>query len=101
MAAIAQNLPTVEARKRARKGPLPSCGVYGTGDLDDFAAIHARRAQPGETWATVQAATEEASGLPRIKGDHFRYHWWGKCAHWDHVRDEIDAKRADMLEGRA
>lgn len=91
MSRLAKTLADTPLARAPRKGPLPACEVYGRGDLEDFIALYARR-EAGEIWKAQQGVTDSNLGIETaIKNDHFRYHWSGKCGHWDHIRSELDA----------
>lgn len=69
-----------------RRGPPPACELYGTGSLEDYLVVKDLRQPHPRTWKYAQAAVDAALGIPadkRIKNDLFRFHWSGKCAHWD------------------
>lgn len=77
--------------KPTRKGPPPACDIYGVGDLEDFTTLRNRRLD-GEVWVAQQRLVDAKRGVTkRVDNNKFRYHWSGKCGHWDHLRDEIDA----------
>lgn len=84
MSKLAAKLPTIAPQVAPRKGPRASCDIYGAGTLEDYLAVQARH--EAEVWKAVQVAVDTALGIDKpIKNDHFRYHWSGKCAHWDGV----------------
>jgi hypothetical protein len=77
---------------RTRRGPAPECEVYGEGTVRDYLAVDARRKKT--SWAEAQATLDALMGVkPAIKNDKFRYHWRGRCSHFDAIRSEIDALR--------
>lgn len=83
---LAEKLTSAPPAPRAtRKGPIAACDIYGPGDRAAYDVIQQRRAN-GEYWADVQRIVDEALGIEKpIRGDNFRYHWSGKCAHWDGI----------------
>lgn len=82
---LAAKLTDAPAVAPIRKGPAPKCDIYGPGDHEVYEALHARR-QRGETWSQVQAVLDDLLGIDQpVKNDLFRYHWNGKCTHWDGV----------------
>ena len=84
MSQLAQSLATATIPTGIRKGPQAACHVYGAGDLEDWQALMALKAQ-GLTWAQLQTMVDEQVGVERrIKLDQFRYHWNRKCDHWPH-----------------
>ena len=67
-----------------RRGPPNACyPLYGTGDLEDFEALEALRAQPGWTWREVQQRIDQIVGVDRpLPLEKFRYHWRRRCFCW-------------------
>lgn len=89
---LADALSTVKVvAQPTRRGPVPDCDVYGDGTLKDYLAVDARRRRT--SWAEAQRAIDGLLGVKPIKFDKFRYHWRGRCSHFDAIRDEIDALR--------
>jgi hypothetical protein len=75
-------------RTPIRKGPPPGCDIYGEGTVEDFRAVDARR--KATTWAEAQATVDRLLGITTpIKLDMFRYHWRGRCSHFDAIRGEL------------
>jgi len=86
---LADALATAEvAQRRTRRGPTPDCDIYGEGTVRDYRAVNARRQQT--SWAEAQRATDALLRIEKpIKLDNFRYHWRGRCAHFDAIRGEL------------
>jgi len=85
MSKLTEKIADLPAPSNARKGPRAACSIYGVGDIDDYQHIQQRH-DNGQTWRSIQTLVDEALGIEqRIKTDLFRYHWTGKCAHWDGV----------------
>ena len=73
---------------RTRRGPAPECEVYGEGTVRDFRAVDARRQQT--SWAEAQRTIDALLGIEKpIKLDNFRYHWRGRCSHFDAIRGDL------------
>ena len=82
----AQKFAAAPPADRIRKGPPPRCDIYGPGDPDLYRILHDRRINGNETWIQVQQVLDAVLGVATpIKSDLFRYHWSGKCGHWDGI----------------
>lgn len=86
---LADALATADvAQRRTRPGPAPECGIYGEGTVRDYRAVDARRQRT--SWAEAQRTIDELLGIETpIKLDNFRYHWRGRCSHFDAIRGEL------------
>ena len=73
------NLPT--QHKPTKRGPRPSCDVYGEGTLEDWEAVQKRRNQT--SWDEAQMALNKVRGIATpIPNGRFRYHWNRHCGCW-------------------
>lgn len=83
---LAELLADVPIARTTRRGPTPACEVYAKHvTLTDLLALKERR-DNGEEWRDQQRLVDERLQITKpIKLDHFRYHWNGKCAHWDGI----------------
>lgn len=75
-------------QQRTRRGPAPECEIYGDATLDDYRAVDARRRRT--SWAETQRVIDDLLKISApIKLDNFRYHWRGRCSHFDAIRGEL------------
>ena len=73
---------------RTRRGPAPECEVYGEGKVHEYRAVNDRRLRT--SWAEAQRTLDLLLGIEKpIKLDNFRYHWRGRCSHFDAIRGEL------------
>ena len=86
---LADALPTAKVvAQPTRRGPAPECEVYGEGTVRDYRAVAARRQRT--SWAEAQRTIDALLGIETpIKLDNFRYHWRGRCSHFDAIRGEL------------
>lgn len=73
---------TAAVANPARRGPIGACTIYPPGDLDDWNALEALRAD-GLSWREVQAHIDSLHGVEKpIHLQKFRYHWRRRCLCW-------------------
>lgn len=86
---LADALASAEiTQRRTRPGPAPECDIYGEGTIEDYRAVDQRRQLT--SWAEAQRTIDTILGIKApIKLDQFRYHWRGRCGHFDAIRGDL------------
>lgn len=69
--------------KPTRRGPKPTCDIYGEGTLDDWRRVENTRTMRGSSWTIAQRKVDALLGITEpIPNNFFQYHWKRKCSCW-------------------